>query len=354
MNNFIKALYTKYIGLSSKEITLLIIGPPSCGKTALIYFLYRFAVNHLLGVNPNKKKKVNSPRKKAADNDIKEIELTAFVNEMKKQLEASKDFMGTEPGSIDYINYDTGMLNLKIFNISGEIFADTAANGPVLKKLAEHLDLAEVDHVYCLLADEVKVGIPVNYNVDMFAVNSFFTGQGLKKAGKIFYNINHGINTLRVVTKFDRAYVPACPPEEIEKDNDREFIIYNHALHALNANGYYDNHRVSYKSPDKQSFPSSSDMPLLSGFVCTGLYDWVDFSGDLYEEVEGKMLLKKRYWERNGLNKLEMYGIVAIFYYILKNYAILRKIKVIELPVVGRDNNNKITVADYKSVLKSR
>lgn len=373
----LKKLISKIKGSSSSEetteITLLIIGPPSSGKTALIYFLYCFATDHLSGrrkktQTTSKEQKESTPKESKADEkntdainssketvQIKEIELAAFVNQMLYGIATSKDFIGTEAGRIDYINYDTGLVTLKIFNISGEIFNNTNDHGGKIESLANHLESSNIENVHCLLVDEVKSGTDDNYKINMPGVKAYFATKHLTNTIQIFDNVNKGINTLRVVTKFDKVYVPEKLDDSLD-EKAKEHIIYRKALYALKSNtpiNHLEHHKISYNTPSPDFYEGSKNAKYCKAFLCTGIYDKFTFKADLYEkdEVSKKEVLKKKYYENNGLNLIKMYGITEIFAYILHKYEVGKQIQIIQSLNGSTDFDDAVRENDYKKIL---
>jgi len=348
---------------SATEITLLIIGPPSSGKTALIYFLYRFASNHLLGRRSNKDVDNNSENLSTSkiiydENgfQIKEIDLLSFVNTVKKETSSLKDFRGTVAGGIDYINYDTGLIKLKIFNISGEIFSDiTDDNSHKLKGMAKILNSSSPENVYVLLVDEYRTSVNPEIEIDFNHIILFFTQAGLVNASNIFHNIKEGNNTLRIVTKFDKFYSIPVPTTPIPDEKTKAYYIVEKALNILNdcdENKYLNFHRTFYNQPTPVSFDGSENKTLYRKFICTGLYDKNSLSSKLYEnDDDSKKKVLKVDYRGNGLTRLEMYGVSEIFIFILKNRKSTKSINILK-PFSGNRTNYSISPnGDYKKIL---
>jgi len=352
-----KKIFSKIKGRSSStEITLLIIGPPSSGKTALIYFLYRFATDYLTGSFKNSHTSISSNGSNSAQisDTVREIELSSFVNEMLRGIETTKDFIGTEAGTIDYINYDTGLLTLKIFNISGEIFNNTNEHGGKIEKLALHLESSKTSDVHCLLVDELKSSND-SYKINMPGVKAYFAGRSLSNAHKIFDNVNKGVNTLRVVTKFDKLYVPSKPDDNLD-EKTQEQIVYRKALYALKSNtevNHLEHHKISYNTPSPVFFSGSRNTKFCKAFVCTGIYDKVTYTADLYklDDASSKVGLKEKYYQNNGLNLIKMYGITEIFANILHNYKVGRQVEIIQSLNGSTDFDDAVRENDYKKIL---
>ncbi|HXB91735.1 MAG TPA: hypothetical protein VNU72_05580 [Puia sp.] len=349
-------------GRDKKEVNLLIIGPTSCGKTAIIYFLYQFAALWLRGnlaSPPANTTTATAPTPEAAPAQIpgriSEIELPDFVNQIKRELITTKDFIGTETGSIRYINYDTGKLILRIYNISGEIFSDTDQHRDILRDLGEHLDGIRAEDTYTLLCDECQPDATHRYHIDFNDVNIFF-GSRFANASTIFTNAINNINTLRVVTKFDRVVtVPAINGRKISPA-DKNFEVMNQPLGRLNADEalYMAPHQVSYARPENETFDGWGELTYWKQFICTGMYDKLDPKEKLYihDEATDRQALNPLYWkERNGITRLDMFGIKEIFEYILRGTKVKEGVAIFGPLASGGQEQHQISFADYKKIL---
>jgi hypothetical protein len=339
-----------------EEVNLLIIGPASCGKTAIIYFLYQFAAIRLkekMKRGPNDPKPVTNSTAPLSVM-IGETELTQFVNEIKKELVINRDFTGTDPGSIRYINYDTGKLKLRIYNISGEIFGNTSENEPMLRALGDHLETIDVQQTYCLLCDEYRPKGEFGNNIDFNDVNIIYDGRYIN-AQHIFTNIINNVNTLRVVTKFDRAY-KLKGADGLFDAADKNFEVIHEPFARLNdpEAGFMATHQVSYANPENESFTGWGGKSYWKQFICTGLFDKVTPSEELYafDAELGRPMLKPAYsGQRNGLTRLDMFGIKEIFEYILRDSKIKRGVSIFGPLKRGTSERHQLSYADYKKIL---
>jgi hypothetical protein len=336
--------------VAMEEANLLLIGPPSCGKTAIIYFLYDFAMRHLRGYlseNANYQIPISTET-----DMIKQIDLSVFIDAILKETITTKDFVGTDPSSITLINFNSGKLILRIYNISGEIFSNLDTNRRILDQFAEHLEYIDVDKTYALLCDECSFGDTRNYGINFTRVSSYFNKE---KAHNIFTNISRNINTLRIVTKFDLVHKPS-PPESRVIDRNTNFNLMHGPLFLLNhheTHRFMDHHAIMYgfDHRDNSTFVGSRNLKYHKHFICTGLYDKINYSGSIYEPepVTGKEVLKAGF-RGNEMSKLGMYGILEIFSAILHNSPVFKKDAIFQLPT-GYNGTHKISHADYKKIV---
>jgi hypothetical protein len=338
-----------------EEVNLLIIGPPSCGKTAIIYFLYQFANMKLRGFRQERSgpSEAITPRP-GSSSSISEVELSVFINEIKRETVSSFDFVGTESNTIKYINYDTGNLLLRIYNISGEIFSDTNKNEKMLKDFANHIENIDISKTYTLLCYECCITASERFNIDINSVSTFFGANHLENAHNIFTNIADNIRTLRIVTKFDLIH-QTVKPESGMAERLVNFEIIHEPLYLLNQHDsreFMTDHAVSYQIPEPQIFTGSDGKRYWKKFICTGLYDKKDFSKDIYErdEQSGKNVLKEKF-RGNGMVQLNMFGITEIFSFILQKSRVFKHRNIIKPLSRGTSTRYKITDADYRKII---
>lgn len=356
-------------GLSKKQQTdernILIIGPTSCGKTTIIYFLYHFAMLHFLK-NEKENSSTDSPvpfyemedeitngRDGKGSRIIKE-KLSEFIQSILKATLTSKNIDSTQTSDIKLLYCNTGKLKLKIYNISGEIFSKPDVHGDILSELCDHLETLDVEKTYTLLCDECDPSGDLNYNITFFELKALFNEKG-HKAQKIIANIANNINTLRVVTKFD-AYLPTERPVSHGAPQDDNFEIIHSRLSKLNQEGnkFMENHIKKFDLANNPPFTGSNNEQYYRQFICTGLYDKHDFTPEIYEtDTETNTKVFKEQFRGHGFTKLNMYGINEIFTYMLLDSPAFKDEKILMFPNKGT-GDHAISHADYRKILSTQ
>jgi len=359
----------KALGLSNKEETeernVLIIGPISCGKTTIIYFLYHFALNHFLMNDKKAKKHSGNPVPVYEEDDsangrtpknsriIKE-KASKFFQDILTGTLTSKTIDSTLPSDIKLIYCNTPKLRLNIYNIAGEIFSNPQGHGDIFSELCDHLDTLDVDKTYTLLCDECDPAGEIKYNINFSLLKSLFNDKG-SNAQEIIGNISNNINTLRVVTKFD-AHSLTERPVHHHMPQDANFEIIHNQLSKLNQpeNKFMENHMKKFELSDSPPFNGSGNKRYFRQFICTGLYDKHDFLPEIFEtDPETNTKVLKEQFRGHGFTRLSMYGINEIFTYMLQGSPALKDYKILMFPTKGTAEP-KITYADYRKILSTQ
>ena len=220
---------------------MLLVHPP-VEKTALIFFLLRFAKAHFGGevdavpgddafddalpADDNEhNEQLNNGAGSAAGNNqetitnptqrIRRIRPQTFFRQIREETKVTKNIGSTEKNSIDMIELDTGRLTLRVYNISGEVFSDPDTNDSLIKQLSIHLQDAKKENTFALLCNESE---SKDANVsDISVMATFF--EHSQTAKDIFTRIGQEINTIRVVTKFDLVHEITQKPIHNKFDN---------------------------------------------------------------------------------------------------------------------------------------
>lgn len=332
------------------DVNLLLIGPPSSGKTAIIYFLYRYAARVF-------KDYINEEAvdPMLADDRLKLIKhekLVDFVNDIRREIMTSSNFKGTDPGSISLISMNTGALILRIYNISGELFTGVNNMPDLLRQFSEHMDFLDVNKTFALLCNEWSQVKSQDNKIEFFHVSNYFNNR--PNAHNIFNNINNQKNTIRLVTKFDQL----CRPQRYDnhaRGNNGKLDLMHEPLYQLNHHKEYDflrNHLDIYQTNvELEKFKGSNGNYFQKNFICTGMYDKKNFE-DIYEfdPKKNSDVIRKAYHGAE-MSKLEMYGIAEIFSIVLRKSPLFKRIDALKAPNRLTNDQHLISHADYRKIL---
>ncbi|MCF0070819.1 hypothetical protein LZD49_10075 [Dyadobacter sp. CY261] len=334
----------------ARKVTFLIIGTVGCGKTALIYFIYEYLLREIQDA-PKPMPFDEDKKSKVTNNNIKEIELRNFVAEIQKETDKSGDFLGTETGSISSIVHQMNGVLIQIYNISGEIFKDVDTNKELVDALYDHLENSVVSDTYCLLCKSFKNDEDIaQEGVDFFSLHASLKRGA--KAKQIFDNIKNGINTLRIVTKFDGYSESGRIVRETNPQRNHSFHRIAKILFALNKlNVVKERHDQEFIIPTTSDpFPISvgyEKIELNKYFTCTGLYSRIKPDEEIFEigQFQGKErnILKEQYRGKN-LTNLGMYGVDEIINFSIKNKSYFKKLR-------PKTNSDAISLSHYKFIL---